>query len=75
MVPLVEVAKNLAEAFGVTLDYLADDSGTEQIKDRTMLKRLIDIEALRPEDKKTVVHVIDSLLRDARARKIYAAQA
>jgi transcriptional regulator with XRE-family HTH domain len=75
MVPSVEVAKKLAEAFGVTLDYLADNTGAAQIKDRTMLQRLIDIETLGQEDKKTLVHVIDSLLRDARARKTYAAQA
>jgi hypothetical protein len=47
----------------------------KQIKDRTMLQRLIDIETLGQEDKKTLVHVIDSLLRDARARKTYATQA
>jgi hypothetical protein len=49
MVPSVELAKK-AEAFDVTPDYLADNTGAVQIKDRTMLQRLIDIETLGQED-------------------------
>ena len=73
MTPSVEVAKKLADTFGVTLDFLVDDKGAADIKDKTMLQRLMDIEALELDDKKTIVHVIDSLLRDAKARKTYAA--
>ena len=68
--PSVEVAKKLAKAFRVTLDYLVDDTGDlADIKDRATLDRLLAIEKLEGEDKKTIVHVIDSLLRDAKARK------
>lgn len=75
MVPSVEVAKKLSSTFGVTLDYLMDDTGSNtEIKDRAMLQRLMEIEALEQQDKQTIVHVIDSLLRDAKARKTYAAQ-
>ncbi len=75
MVPSVEVAKKLADSFGITLDYLVDDTGRiAEVKDKTMLRRLAEIESLEQEEKKTIVHVIDSLLRDARARKTYAAQ-
>jgi transcriptional regulator with XRE-family HTH domain len=75
MVPSVEVAKKLADIFDVTLDYLVDETGkAANIKDRTMLKRLMDIEALDSEDKNTIVHVLDSLLRDAKAKKAYASQ-
>lgn len=75
MVPSVEVAKKLADILGVTLDYLVDDAGRNaDIKDKAMLQRLMDIEAMETEDKKTIVQVIDSLLRDAKARKTYAAQ-
>jgi ribosome-binding protein aMBF1 (putative translation factor) len=75
MTPSVEVAKKLADIFGVTLDFLVDDTGSAaKIKDKAMLQRLMDIEALELEDKKTIVQVIDSLLRDAKARKTYAAQ-
>jgi len=75
MVPSVEVAKKLANTFTVTLDYLVDDTGkAAEIKDKAMLQRIVEIEALEQEDKKTIVQVIDSLLRDARAKKAYAAQ-
>lgn len=73
MTPSVEVAKKLANIFNVTLDYLVDDTGTlTEIKDKTILNRIIEIEKLEGQDKKTIIHVIDSLLRDAKARKTYA---
>ena len=75
MIPSVEVAKKLADTFGVTLDFLVDRTGrTTEIKDKTMLNRLIEIEALEQDDKNTITHVIDSLLRDAKAKKAYAPQ-
>jgi transcriptional regulator with XRE-family HTH domain len=75
MTPSVEVAKKLADAFKVTMDYLVDDSGNiTEIKDKSMLERLQKIENLESKDKNTIVHVIDSLLRDAKARKTYAVQ-
>lgn len=75
MTPSVQVAKKLADTFGVTLDFLVDDTGgTLDIKDKAMLQRMMDIEALELVEKKTIVQVIDSLLRDAKARKTYAAQ-
>ncbi len=74
MTPSVEVAKKLADAFSVTMDYLVDDTGNvAEIKDKTILERLQQIEKLEKEEKNTIVHVIDSLLRDAKARKTYAA--
>lgn len=74
MTPSVEVAKKLANAFLVTMDYLVDDTGNvAEIKDKAILERLLEIEKLEQEEKKTIVHVIDSLLRDAKARKTYAA--
>jgi transcriptional regulator with XRE-family HTH domain len=75
MMPSVEVAKKLAQVFRVTLDYLVDDTGDlADLKDKAMLDRLLAIEKLEGEDKKTIVHVIDSLLRDAKARKTYSVQ-
>jgi len=52
-----------------------DDAGrAAEIKDKAMLNRLMEIEALEQEDKKTIVHVLDSLLGDAKAKKAYAPQ-
>jgi transcriptional regulator with XRE-family HTH domain len=73
MTPSVEVAKKLADTFDVTLDFLVDDTGkTAEIKDKAMLKRIMEIQALDTEDQKTIVYVLDSLLRDAKAKKAYA---
>lgn len=73
MVPSVEVAKKLADAFSTTLDYLVAESGRPgEIKDQTLLRRIVEIEQLEQEDKKTILLVIDSLLRDAKAKKAYA---
>ncbi len=70
--PSVEVAKKLAEAFGVTLDYLADETGAvAEVTDRKMLNRITEIDNLDQEDKQTIIRVIDSLLRDAKAKKAY----
>jgi hypothetical protein len=56
------------------LDYLVDDTGeAAEIKDKAMLQCIMDIEALDAEDQKTIVHVLDSLLRDTKAKKAYAA--
>ncbi len=75
MTPSVEVAKKLADTFDVTLDFLVDDTGkATEIKDKAMLKRIMEIQALDTEDQKTIVHVLDSLLRDAKAKKAYASQ-
>ena len=60
----------------MTLDYLADDTDSiADIKDKAMLQRLTNIEKLDQEDKTTIIHVIDSLLRDAKAKKAYASHA
>ncbi len=72
MVPSVEVAGRFADVFEVTLDYLVDDTGKiSEIKDKIMLKRLTDVEQLDEEDKNTILKVVDSLLRDAKAKKAY----
>ena len=71
MVPSVEVAKKLADA-DITLDYLVDDTGKlSEIKDKAMLAKLNDLEHLDRQDRKTIVHVLDSLIRDAKAKKAY----
>ena len=73
MTPSVEVAKKMADTFDVTLDFLVDDTGkTAEIKDKAMLQRIMEIQTLDTEDQKTIVHVLDSLLRDAKAKKAYA---
>ena len=70
--PSVEVAKKMADTLGVTLDYLVDNTGkVTEIMDKAMLQRLAEIEGLEQEDKEIIIRVIDSLIRDAKAKRAY----
>jgi transcriptional regulator with XRE-family HTH domain len=70
--PSIEVAKKLADTFGVTLDFLVDDKGVPNIlHDQTMLARWQEIDALEPSERERILSVVDSLVRDAKARQAY----
>jgi len=70
--PSIEVAKKLADAFGVTLDYLVNDREVPNIlQNQVMLARWQDIDALEPSEQERILSVVDSLLRDAMARQAY----
>jgi transcriptional regulator with XRE-family HTH domain len=74
MTPSIEVAKKLAQAFGVTLDYLVSpEDQPNLVQDRSMLERIRAISNLPPDDRDKLLYVVDGLLRDARARQTYAA--
>ena len=69
--PSVEVAFKLAEVFEVTIDYLLG-KGQYATFDKESLKRLEDIENLDSDTRKILFEVIDTFLRDAKARKAYS---
>ncbi len=70
--PSIEVATKLADAFGVTLDFLVGDQDVPNIlHDRTMLARWKEIDALEPPERDRILSVMDSLVRDAKARQAY----
>lgn len=70
--PSIEVAKKLADAFGVTLDYLVDDKELPNIlQNQSMLARWKEIDALEPVEQERILSVVDSLLRDPKARHTY----
>lgn len=74
MTPSIEVARKLADAFEVTVDYLVGaDSLPSALKDRTMLERWQALEGLSADDRERILFVIDGLIRDARARRAYTA--
>ena len=71
--PSIEVAMKLADVFEVTLDYLVSEEAQPNIvQDAAMLERVKAIEHLPKEDREKVLYVVDSLLRDAKARKTYS---
>lgn len=70
-VPSVETAKNIADVFDVSLDYLVGDVLKPSF-DKRMLERLEDFELLSEEDKKHLFALLDAFLRDAKTKKAYS---
>ena len=68
--PLYEIKEN-DDAFGVTVDYLVDETARPTF-DRLTVKRLQEIEALSPDEKGHLMALMDAFLRDARTKKAYA---
>ena len=68
--PSVETAKKIADVFGVTLDYLVDESATPTF-DKLTVKRLQDIQVLSQEDQNHLFALMDAFLRDAKTRLAY----
>ncbi len=71
-VPSIEFAKRIAEALGVSLDYLAgkeDNSGL--FKDADMVKRIKEINEMPPKEKECILYNLDAVLRDFKARQAY----
>lgn len=62
--PSVEIARKIADALEVSLDYLT--GGTSVVlKDQKMLYRLELLEKLNKKERDTILHVVDSLLQTA----------
>ena len=69
MKPSIEIATKIAEALEVSLDYLVG-SANAVVKDKKMLYRLELLEKISPEDKNTILKVMDSLLKEAQTTNI-----
>lgn len=69
--PSIEMAIKLAQVFDVSLDFLMG-IGKHASFDKSMLKRFEDIENLDSDTKNTLYTIIDTFLRDAKARKAYS---
>lgn len=67
--PSIDVATKIADALGVTLDYLVKDGEYEQIDNET-LKRLKDIQHLSPENKDHVFALLDAFLKQVKLQSI-----
>jgi transcriptional regulator with XRE-family HTH domain len=70
-VPSIDAAKKIADAFEVSLDQLVGE-GILKGFDKKTLQRFHDLELLEEEKKKTLLDLIDTYIRDAKARKAYA---
>jgi transcriptional regulator with XRE-family HTH domain len=73
--PSIEVARKLAEAFGVTLDLLVTERDVPQaFRDAAMVARLRALEEIPDDDRSHIVYLLDGLIRDAKARLTYQSQ-
>lgn len=71
-VPSVDYAKRIADALGVSLDYLVSDSDKEDVLDNDAVKRIKEIQNLPISEKEKIYSVVDALIRDYRTKKAYS---
>ena len=68
--PSVEIATKIAEALGVSLDYLTGLSDIEL--DKNTVDIVTSLQNLKKEDQQHILTTINALIRDAKARSTYA---
>jgi transcriptional regulator with XRE-family HTH domain len=69
--PSIDFAKKIADAFGVTIDYLAGE-GQNATFDKKMLQRIQALQNLDKEIQEKVFFVIDAILRDTQTQQAYS---
>ena len=69
--PSVDAAKKIADAFNVSLDYLVGE-GINSTFDKKTLKRLQEIQSMKPDFKTHLFSIIDSVIRDYKTQQAYA---
>lgn len=67
--PSIDIAKNIAEALDVSLDYLVGDT-TVLLKDRKMLYRLEILQKVNPAYKDRILYMLDVMLKDAQSNSL-----
>jgi len=67
--PSIDVAAKIADALGVTLDYLVKDGEYEQV-DKETLKRLKEIQKMTPENKNHVFALLDAFIKQTKLQGI-----
>ncbi|MDD7886039.1 helix-turn-helix domain-containing protein [Flavivirga sp. 57AJ16] len=70
-IPSIEVSKKIADAFEVSLDYLVGE-GVNASFDKKTVQRLQDILNLDKETQSVLFRLIDTMIRDTKAKKAYS---
>lgn len=70
-VPSIDTAKKIADAFGVSLDYLVGERQNASF-DKKTVQRLQEIENLVPTVKDKLFFLIDTVIRDTKAQQAYS---
>ncbi len=64
--PSIETAARMAEALGVSLDYLTGLS--DQELDQDIVKQINDLQSLKMEDRQHILQTLGALIREAKTR-------
>lgn len=70
VMPSIEMAKKIADAFGVTLDYLVGEGSNSNFDIKT-LNRINDIEAMDNDFKAQFFNIMDAVIRDYKTRQMH----
>jgi transcriptional regulator with XRE-family HTH domain len=68
--PSIDIAKKMADAFNVSLDYLVGEGQNAQF-DKKTLQVIQDIEALEATTKEKIYFVVNAVIRDEKAKLAY----
>jgi len=73
--PPADVLEKLADAFDTSIDYLVRGDKSEKVestlKDAALIKEFKKLDELPEEEKKSILKVVSSLIRDFNARQAY----
>lgn len=68
--PSIDTAKNIADALGVSIDYLISGSGG-MVLDKKTLQRLVDIQALDESKQHTLFDLIDTYIQNFKSKQVF----
>lgn len=67
--PSIDIAKNIAQALDVSLDYLVGDTSF-LLKDKKMIYRLELLQKIKPTHKDRILYMLDLMLKDAQTNTL-----
>lgn len=71
--PSASALKKIADALGVTADYLLSDTNEDiQIKDKDLLLKFHEVQNMTGKAKETAIALIDLAIRDFKTSQAYA---
>ncbi|HMJ68989.1 MAG TPA: helix-turn-helix transcriptional regulator [Cyclobacteriaceae bacterium] len=68
--PSIEVAAKIAQALGVSLDYLVGNS--DMLLEADVIKRIQEIQNLPDNDRDHLYYLVDNILQNVKAKKAFA---
>ena len=71
-IPPADAIKAIADALGVSTDFLLSDDNV-QIKDKELLKKFEVIQDMNGQTKDIVINFLDLIIRDYKAKQAYGA--